>query len=150
MWGWLWCLNVRYDKSVQFCVVIAITFDYNSIRSLQSYEFSWAINFSIVSYLNPYSTGLIFKFIGVILWKNRFIIFILILIIRLEGPNSFGFDSFKETDKLTNIFVITKVLYCFIRIPMEYFSKRSKPVSIDFFKLKQCFEMSLPTHISFF
>ena len=122
LWSWLWCLYIRYDKSVQFCIIISITFDDNTIWSLQCNKFSWAIYFGIVSNLKPDFTGLIFKFISVILWENRFVIFILILIIRFKGSNSFGLNSFKQANKLTNIFVITKILYRFIRLPLEYHS----------------------------
>ncbi len=53
--------------------------------------------------------SVVFEFVGVLVGKDGLIVLVLVEVFGLEGSDSFGLDSFEESDNLTGLFVVIEV-----------------------------------------
>jgi hypothetical protein len=113
------CLDIGYNESVEFWIVLAFALDDDAVRSFDSVELVRIVDFGRVFDLKLDFASVIFKLISIIVSEDGLIVLILAEEFGLKGSDPFVLDSFEKSNNLSGLLVVIEIFDSFAFIKFE-------------------------------
>lgn len=139
-------LYVWDHESVEFWIILALALKDDSVRRVDAVELWWPVDFGGLLDFQLDFSRLVLQFVCVVLWEYWFVVFVLIKVLRLKGPDSFGLNPLEKPDNFAGSWVIIEVFYGLPLVELEGVLKGFKTMGVDLFELEKSLCVGFPWH----
>lgn len=112
-------MDIGYDESVEFWIVLAFALDDDAVRGFDGVELVRIVDFGGVFDLKLDFASVIFELISVIVGEDGLIVLVLVKEFGLKGSDSFVLDSFEKSNNLSSLLVVIEIFDSFTFIYFE-------------------------------